>query len=87
MVRLLGDRLCAVHIHDNTGDRDDHLPPYFGNVPFEGFVDALREIDYRGNVNFEVNFGKVPEEHLLTGFRYLAEVGKAFSQALDGENQ
>ena len=84
-LRLLGDRLLALHIHDNTGDRDDHLPPYCGDLPFAEVTAALKEIGYAGNINFEVNFGKVPERHLLSGFRYLAEVGKAFCAELDGE--
>lgn len=85
MIHTVGDKLCAVHIHDNTKARDDHLPPYAGNVPFEKVLLALKETGYRGNVNFEVNFGKVPEEHLESGFRYLTEVGTAFRRMLDGE--
>jgi len=87
MVRLLGDRIFALHIHDNTGDRDDHLPPYAGNIDFASAVAALKETGYRGNINFEVNFGNVPEEHLESGFRYLTEVGRAFRSALDGEEE
>ena len=87
MVRLLGDRLLALHLHDNTGDRDDHLPPYAGNIAFADIMSALKETGYKGNINFEVNFGNVPEEHLLSGFRYLAEIGRAFRSAIDGEAQ
>ncbi|MBQ9369905.1 MAG: sugar phosphate isomerase/epimerase [Clostridia bacterium] len=87
MVRLLGGRLLALHIHDNTGARDDHLPPYAGDIPFADVMTALAEVGYRGNINFEVNFGNVPEEHLLSGFRYLAEVGRAFRSAVDGEKK
>jgi len=83
----LGDRLLALHLHDNTGDRDDHLPPYAGNIAFADIMSALKETGYKGNINFEVNFGNVPEEHLLSGFRYLAEIGRAFRSAIDGEAQ
>lgn len=83
--RLLGKRLRAVHLHDNTGDRDDHLVPYFGKVPFLETVDALKEIGYAGNINFEVHFGNVPEEHIPTVFSYIYEVGQSFRRRLDGE--
>ncbi len=83
--RLLGKRLLALHLHDNTGDRDDHLIPYFGKVPFDAMVEALKEIGYGGNVNFEVHFGNVPEAHIPTVFSYIYEVGAAFRRVLDGE--
>ena len=82
--RLLGERLLALHLHDNTGDRDDHLIPYFGKVPFEKMLDALKEIGYKGNINFEVHFGNVPEEHIKRVFSYIYEVGAAFRRRLDG---
>lgn len=83
--RLLGRRLLAIHLHDNTGDRDDHLIPYFGKVPFAETIEALKEIGYGGNVNFEVHFGRVPEAHIPTVFSYIYEVGASFRRVLDGE--
>jgi len=31
----LGDHLMEVHLHDNNGRRDEHLPPGQGNFPFQ----------------------------------------------------
>ena len=31
----LGDRIAEVHIHDNSGTRDDHAPPGEGDIDFE----------------------------------------------------
>ena len=85
MVETLGEKLLALHLHDNTGARDDHTPPYCGNPPFHEVFAALKKVGYRGNINFEVNFEQVPEEHLETGFRYLPEIGRSVRKALDGE--
>ena len=85
MVRTIGDRLLALHLHDNTGDRDDHLPPYFGNMPTDDMLAALKEIRYGGNLNFEVRLDAVPEERLPTALRYLYDVGVSFRRFLDGE--
>jgi len=85
MVRTLGGNILALHLHDNTGDRDDHSVPYFGKVPFINAMRALKEVAYAGNVNFEVHFKRVPEEHMHTVLSYLVEVGKAFRDILDGE--
>ncbi|WP_243028465.1 TIM barrel protein [Thermus albus] len=38
----LGDRLLHLHLHDNHGHRDDHLPVETGMVPWERLVPRLR---------------------------------------------
>lgn len=38
----LGDRIAEVHIHDNSGTRDDHAPPGEGAIDFQKFF-ALME--------------------------------------------
>lgn len=85
MVRAIGDRLLAVHLHDNTGDRDDHLPPYFGKMPLDALLAAMKEVGYKGNLNFEVRFSAVPQTELLTAMRYVHDVGVSFRRYLDGE--
>jgi sugar phosphate isomerase/epimerase len=35
-IRLLGDRLAHLHIHDNCGKDDEHLPPGRGKIDFSG---------------------------------------------------
>lgn len=84
-VTAIGDKLLALHLHDNTGDRDDHLPPYFGNMAMDTLVQGLKEIGYKGNLNFEVRFDDVPEESLESALRYVYEVGVKFRRRIDGE--
>jgi len=38
----LGDRVLAIHLHDNDGLSDDHLAPGTGIVDFRALVDLLR---------------------------------------------
>jgi sugar phosphate isomerase/epimerase len=40
--QALGERIAEVHIHDNSGSRDDHAPPGGGAIDFEQFF-ALME--------------------------------------------
>ena len=59
MVRTLGSRLKALHIHDNYGINDDHTAPGFGNIKWEEFCLALKEIGYDGDFVYEAdNFYK-----------------------------
>ena len=84
-VRLLGKRIEVLHLHDNDGTRDDHLPPYLGKLDFDALFTALKEVGYAGNINFEVHFGYMPEELLESQMRYLNEAGRRLSRILDGE--
>jgi len=53
-LRTIGKRLKAVHVHDNHGKRDDHLPVFFGNIKWEPMMHTLKEIAYTGEFSFEV---------------------------------
>jgi sugar phosphate isomerase/epimerase len=37
----LGGRLIEVHLHDNNGEEDQHLPPGDGKFDFTGFFRHL----------------------------------------------
>lgn len=52
-VRLLGDKICVVHVHDNNGHNDNHWLPYQGVINWEDFGLALKEINYQGVFNYE----------------------------------
>ena len=52
-IRLLGDKLQAVHIHDNLGEKDQHLWPMKGIIDWQEAMKALKEIGYDGPFSFE----------------------------------
>ncbi len=39
---VIGERLEVLHVHDNDGIRDSHLPPFDGNVDWEDLAFGLR---------------------------------------------
>ena len=43
--KVLGDRLCEIHVHDNFGKHDEHLPAGEGNFPFSEMVRLLADMD------------------------------------------
>lgn len=49
----LGSRLSAVHINDNRGRMDEHLPPFAGSLSLDEVMDGLREIGFPGPFTFE----------------------------------
>ena len=55
MIRALGKRLQALHIHDNDKLHDSHEIPFSMNIDFVSVTDALREIGYSGYLTLESN--------------------------------
>jgi sugar phosphate isomerase/epimerase len=36
------DLLASVHLHDNHGEKDEHLPPYAGNIDWPAAIKLLK---------------------------------------------
>ncbi len=49
----LKDRLIAVHLHDNDGQGDQHLPPFTATVDWEGLAKIMARSAYRKPVSME----------------------------------
>ena len=63
-VRLLGDDLATLHVHDNDGCSDEHKPPYCGTVKWNELLMALGEIGFDGCFNLETAISaNMPEPH------------------------
>ena len=55
MIRALGPRLKALHIHDNDRRHDSHAIPFTMDIDFGEIIDALREIGYSGDFTLEAD--------------------------------
>ena len=54
MTRKLGKRLFTTHISDYNGIDECHWLPGNGVIDWKSFVEALKDIDYRGPFNYEI---------------------------------
>ena len=54
LLEAFGDRLAHVHVHDNFGSDDLHLPLGAGRISWPDVVDAVRGTGYDGTVTIEV---------------------------------
>lgn len=83
----LGDNLKALHIHDNNGQSDQHLPPYCGKLQLDRIVEALRDMKFAGFFTFEVDgflnrfssnppLKKLPAEVRREGLSLLFKIGR-----------
>lgn len=55
MIRALGYRLQALHIHDNDRWHDNHQIPFSMNIDFGAIVKTLKEINYQGYFTLEAD--------------------------------
>jgi sugar phosphate isomerase/epimerase len=53
VIRRLGSRLNHLHVHDNHGQWDEHLPVGYGTIDWGCVCQALRDIGYGGVLEVE----------------------------------
>ena len=53
-LRILGNHVKALHVHDNQGNRDEHLTPFLGTLNLDSLMSGLLDIGYNGYFTFEV---------------------------------
>ncbi len=81
-----GKHVKALHVHDNLGTSDSHFIPFEGKIDWEGFIKALTEIDYDGEITFECNsafFRNVPEDFIVDSAKYLCKVGRYLASRIE----
>lgn len=78
MIRALGHRLQALHVHDVDLLNDSHTIPFAGKTDWASVTAALGEIDYRGDLTFETGgwFVRFPQELWLDAARMLERTGR-----------
>ena len=77
-IRVLGDRLGALHVHDVDGRNDSHTCPMTMKVDFPAVVEALWEIGYQGEFTLEADqfFNRFPVEQYGFALRHMASVSR-----------
>lgn len=73
LLSMYGDRLMAIHLHDNDESADQHRMPFDGNTNWDVVMKKLTDIDYKGPTALEIiNRGyehiKEPKEFLAIAF-------------------
>ena len=69
ILKEIGHRLIATHVHDNCGFHDDHSFPSLGTADFSRIMPAFREIGYDGPLMLEL---KLPPPRVRRSYQALA---------------
>lgn len=73
LLSMYGDKLMALHLHDNDESGDQHRMPFDGNINWNVVMKKLTDINYSGSIALEImNKGyehiKDPRELLAIAF-------------------
>jgi sugar phosphate isomerase/epimerase len=78
MIRALGKRLGALHIHDNDRWKDLHQIPFAGSIDWNAVVKALKDVDYKGEFTLEADtyLNAFNAENIESGVKDLADAAR-----------
>ncbi len=84
MIHCLGEKLQALHVHDNDRWKDLHQLPYSGQIDFQPILAALKEIGYQGYLTLEADtylkHAQYESGNVLDGIKNMAAVAKKMSE-------
>ncbi|MBR4888713.1 MAG: sugar phosphate isomerase/epimerase [Clostridia bacterium] len=85
MIKALGHRLKALHIHDNNRLNDDHQIPFSMNIDFAEIVKALKEMNYEGYFTLEADafLKDYNEENVFEGVLKLKESARKLADMFE----
>ena len=80
MIRKLGSRLQALHIHDNDKLHDSHQIPFSMQIDFLAVIQALKDINYQGYFTLEADqyLSAYTSENVTEGIAKLAQSAHRF---------
>ncbi len=85
MIKTLGKKLQALHIHDNDKWHDQHLIPFSSKIEFAPIVEALKEIGYSGYFTLEADshLSSFDNENIYEGIKELYAVARKLADAFE----
>lgn len=81
MIRAMGgDRITALHIHDNDGAHDLHKLPGTVSMNWDEICRALADIGYNGNFTYEADcfLRDYDEDFLPTALKFMHDTGRYY---------
>lgn len=91
-MHIFGDRVVALHIHDNLCnlDTDNHFIPFDGNIDFETVAKDIADSGFNGTLMLELKSKKDEKYKNLTDEEYFekaANAAKKLAQMVEEELQ
>lgn len=87
MIHALGNRLQALHIHDNDKWHDSHQIPFSMSIDFDAVVKALRDINYQGYFTLEADryLQIFHEDNIAAGIKNMAVCARKLADMFENK--
>ena len=83
-IKLLGDHLSTMHVHDSVTWQDRHTVPFQGLIDWDGFFRGLKEIGYKGVMSFETRISeRTPQPMREEMEQTLADLARYFADKIE----
>lgn len=76
LVKLYGDNIKLLHLHDNHSVIDEHNLPFTGNIDWNLLMQSLDDVGYDGAYNFEVNLERFGSELIVDTTKFLSKIAR-----------
>ena len=85
MIRAIGNRLGALHIHDNDRWKDLHRIPFSGSIDWAEVIKALKEVDYKGEFTLEADtyLHAFNADNIEAGVKNLADSARKLAEMFE----
>ena len=89
-VETVGNRIGALHIHDNPGYADWHMAPLTGTFPWKAWADAMHTVGYSGDLSFETfaqtnRVFDLDPDLVLPWLKMIRKTGESIRKLIAGE--
>ncbi len=78
-----GNKIGALHLHDNDGSCDQHLLPFDGNINWKRIMAQIKNTGYKGALAFEIDAQYIDISKKFTASEYLLEAVKRAQKLLE----
>lgn len=84
MIRELGDRLQALHIHDTDKIGDNHQIPFSLKIDFNEVAKALKDVNYQGVLTLEADtyLNAYNKDNVFEGMKELANSARRLEKLI-----
>ena len=62
---VFGSKLSCLHLNDNHGSKDEHLPPLYGNILWEPLIKKITKFKADVNFTLEVRSSEIQRQTML----------------------
>ncbi len=85
IIYALGDRIEALHIHDNDKIHDNHVIPFSMNIDYPPIIKALKDVGYKGDFTLECSYhvANCTEDNILQAFTEMAEADRKLARMFE----